>query len=154
METIYELLHRLVADHPWKTESEKVAAHGVVNRSDPNYRPPVNQNAGQNLTPEQMMIAQLQQQLAEARGQQYVPANAAQQMQQAYGPQPTSAAAANPQDMRGYAYPVPNAQGQPVQQTPVAQPPHANPAQMTQYAYPVPQPETGYQPVANPFIQQ
>lgn len=149
METVWDLLRKLVDDHGWRQESEKVAAHGVINRADPNYRPPVNPQV-QNQTPEQLYIAQLEQQLAAARGQQHLPQNAAQQMQATYQPQPASAAAANPQEMRGYSYPVP---GQQVQQ-PVAPTPQANPQQMTQYAYPVPQPETGYQPVANPFAQQ
>lgn len=160
LETMWDVVRRLVDDAPWKNEADKIKAHGIINRNDPNYVPPVQSFDPQHsLTPEQQTIAQLQRELALARGQANVPQSAAQQMQAAYPVQamPGSPAAAQTDQMRGYAYPVPQPQGGPVQQAyPQPQQPFtapvsgqaANPEQMTQYVYPSPQ--TEYQPV-QPF---
>lgn len=151
METVYDLLRKLVDDHRWSNEAEKVHAHGVINRADPSYTPPAPVNVPQSA--DQLYIAQLEQALAAARGQGNIPQNAAQQMQQAYAA-PTAPATANPAEMRGYVYPqagaVPQPQYTPQPNTaPVPSPvPTADPSQMAHYAYPAPAQE--YQPVT-PF---
>lgn len=139
MQTVYDLLRRIVDDHHWRNESDRVQAHGVINAADPSYVPPA-PTAGPQLTNEQLYIRQLEAQLAAARGQSTMPSNAAEQLlaAQGYSPQPTSMATAQPQNMQQYAYPVPQTNG-PVPQQPVQQQvPTLGPTQMRQYGYPLP----------------
>lgn len=156
MQSVYDLLRKLVDDHGWRNEADKVQAHGVINQADPNYEPPVASNhydAQQSFTPEQQTIAALQAELARLRGS------------QAHTP--------NADQMRQYAYPVSPQQPQQQQQIPLTPeqyaaqyqaqhmpPPQSPPGQplaqqMRGYQYPGteainPGPATGYNPVT-PF---
>lgn len=155
VQSIYDVLRALVSDHHWRNESDQIRAHGLINGADPNYVAPQAAQQQQNLTPDQLTILQLQQQLAQATGQQgYVQnPNAGQQLQAAQaGIQPTSMASANPQEMRGYAYPA----QAPGQQAPAFPTPQQNfqqqPQQMQQYQYPMAGPQQQqYQPVPQQF---
>lgn len=156
VQTIYDVLRALVHDHPWRNEADKVRAHGLINGADPNYVAPQSPQMQQNLTPEQLQIAQLQAELARRTGQTgWVQSpNAAEQLANAQmGIQPTSAASADPSQMRGYAYPAQApGQTQPAFPVPQQQYQQQQPQQMQQYAYPQPGPQQAqFQPVPQQF---
>lgn len=172
LQTIHDVLREIVAQLPWRNESDKVQATGIVNGNDPNFQPPPPSPAQMSLTPEQLQIQALQAQLAQVTGNaaHYGQPNAAQQMaaaqqgltaqQYAQQAQPQQAQAqpvapymgVNPADMRGYQYP--QAPAQPGQQAPVfPQPQRAPQPQQTMqtYQYPGTQAPQFQQPNVTPF---
>lgn len=155
MQTVYDLLRRLVDDHNWRQERDRLTAHGVINAADPSYVPPIQGNPTQ-LTPEQLYIAQLEQQLAQLRNAAPPPPNAEQMRQYAYPTaqqvqqQPNVQAQPNVQDFAAQYQAQPMA----VPQSPPGVPTQE---QMRQYAYPgteqtnaQQQPQFQYNPVT-PF---